>query len=199
MGLGKTVQMLALLLASANASSGPQRSRRRRKRLDRRCSLPDVGARQLGARGSSASRRAWRARRTTAASACAAAIHARAARGAISCSRPTRSRRATASAGRRQVGATRARRGAEHQVERRQADTGDPLARRAPSRRADRHAGRESPHRACTRSWTFSTPGCSARPRAFKRGFATPIERYRDARRDEAPAPLRPARSSCAG
>ena len=44
-------------------------------------------------------------------------------------------------------------------------------AARRPPRRADRHAGREPRSATCGRSWTSSTPGCSARAREFQRAL----------------------------
>jgi non-specific serine/threonine protein kinase len=174
MGLGKTVQLLALLLAEREhaerqadggavrwvnpkdclcpSGCNPDPDRRRQASPQAPYAhvvdLSDVGGGQLGARGAAV--------RAGVAGSCASrpraaggqAIRARGARERSrdhdirACHpRPRHARRG-------EVGADRARRGAEHQDDRHQANARDPLAAGPSPRRAHGHSGREPPDRA---------------------------------------------------
>ena len=176
-------QMLALLLAEREAAQVAQ------ARPDA-AGLPDVGGRQLAARG-----RALRA-------ACACYVH----HGAGAARRATSSRAARAertwwsrryalaaprprAARRGRVGpASCSTRRRTSRTPRREADAGRARAPRAPPHRADRHAGREPPRATSGRSSTSSTPGCSAAAAASATRFATPDPALRRRRRGRAPA-----------
>ena len=160
--------------------------------------LPGVGRRQLAARGRAVRAEPARARAPWSGAIKGPRAHDRGATGGprdhdlrAGGARPRDARR-------RRVGAGRARRGAEHQDERREADAGDPLARCPPSNRTDRHAGREPPHRA---PLDHGLPQSgAARPRRDVQALLRHADRAlpRSATRPSA-CGRRPARSSCAG
>ena len=160
--------------------------------------LPGVGARQLAARG-----RALRAEPARARAPRPGAIEGPRVRGrGARCGSRADDLRAgdtrPRDAGRRQVGAGRARRGAEHQDERREADAGDPLDRCPPSDRADGHAGREPLDRA---PLDHGLPQSgAARPGGDVQTLLRDADRAlpRPAARPSV-CGRRPARSSCAG
>ena len=196
MGLGKTVADAG---AAARRARAAQRTRKR-LRPDA-ADLPDVGGRQLAARGRAVRAEPERATSITARSGSKGRAfasrrarrrsrdHDLRARGA----RPRDARRRASGSG---VVLDEAQ---NIKTQRRQADAGDPLAARPPPGRADRHAGREPPRPSCTRSWTSSTRGCSARPRRSHAATRRRSSGYRDQRRDASACARRPARSSCAG
>ena len=169
MGLGKTVQLLALLAA-----------RRRHGRPDP-AGLPDVAGRQLAARGRpvhpaaagarpprrrAGPRQGVRRRRSPAAT-WSITTYALAARDAADL--------------RQDHLATRGRRrGAGDQERRHQAGHGDPLdpGRRRGSRSPARRWRTGSP--TCGRSWSSPTPGLLGPAATFKKRYAEPIERHGD-------------------
>ena len=137
MGLGKTPQTLALLLAE-------REGRKPRKRLEPDpADLPGVGRRQLAARGRAVRAEPARARPPRPGAAEGPRVRDRGAtvRDLVitTYALALRDRETLAAA---QMGAGRARRGAEHQDARGQADARDPLARcratgsRSPARRS---------------------------------------------------------------
>ena len=196
MGLGKTVQLLALLLAEREQPSNGS-GKRRRKRL-----APTLLVCPMSVAGN------WQREAERFAPSLRVHVHhgrerlageefARAAQAsdlvittyALATARPRDARR-------RRVGAGRARRGAEHQDDRREADARDPLAAGPPPRRAHRHAGREPPRRADS-IMDFLNPGLLGPADGVQAALRAADRALARRARDRAPAagdrPLHPA------
>ena len=176
------------------APPAPARDRRRRRRRPDAGRLPDLAARQLGARAAAVRPGRSRSAATTAATGTSTTWPA-----TRSCSRPTASCAATAAElAERGVGSRRRRRGPARQEP---AGAHGPGAARDPGRGADRahrHAGREPPHRA------VGDPRLDhARPARAARDVPPHDRGARRARRATRPRPstsrASSARSCCAG